>query len=91
MKGIINALEVAREHEMYQVFVPSSIAVFGPDVPTLVPQESALRPTTMYGVTKVVGDHVVSAPHSHRTSWSYPEVSFRFSEYSVLQGTVTWT
>ncbi len=55
--GLFNLLEVAREHELVRVFVPSSIAVFGPDTPCeCAPQKTILRPTTMYGVTKVAGE-----------------------------------
>lgn len=57
MDGLINVLEVAREMEMQQVMTPSSIAVFGPETPEdNTPQETILRPTTMYGVTKVAGE-----------------------------------
>jgi nucleoside-diphosphate-sugar epimerase len=42
---------------MKQVLVPSSIAVFGPETPQVnTPQETVLKPTTMYGVTKVAGE-----------------------------------
>ncbi|MEJ2209754.1 MAG: NAD-dependent epimerase/dehydratase family protein [Anaerolineae bacterium] len=57
MNGLYNVLEVARERELVRVFCPSSIAVFGPDTPQHnTPQETILRPTTMYGVTKVAGE-----------------------------------
>jgi len=57
MNGLINVLEVAREMKMKQVLVPSSIAVFGPGTPLdRAPQETVLKPTTMYGVTKVAGE-----------------------------------
>jgi len=57
MNGLYNILEVAREHKMARVICPSSIAVFGPDTPRVnTPQETVLRPTTMYGVTKVAGE-----------------------------------
>lgn len=57
MNGLINVLEVARELNMKQVLVPSSIAAFGPSTPRVnTPQETILRPTTMYGVTKVAGE-----------------------------------
>jgi len=55
--GVYNILEVARERGLERVFVPSSIAVFGPDTPCdCAPQKTILRPTTMYGVTKVAGE-----------------------------------
>jgi len=57
MNGTYNILEVARECEMTRVFVPSSIAAFGPETPREnTPQETILRPKTMYGVTKVAGE-----------------------------------
>ena len=55
--GLYNVLEIAREHELYRLFCPSSMAVFGPETPSdQTPQETVLRPTTMYGVTKVTGE-----------------------------------
>ena len=55
--GLYNVLEVARERELVRVFCPSSIAVFGPETPKEnTPQETVLRPTTMYGITKVTGE-----------------------------------
>lgn len=57
MNGLYNVLEVARRHQLSRVFIPSSIAVFGPDTPTVnTPQDTILRPTTMYGLTKVAGE-----------------------------------
>ena len=55
--GLVNIMDLAIEYEMAKVFVPSSIAVFGPETPTEnTPQETILRPTTMYGVSKVSGE-----------------------------------
>lgn len=57
MGGLYNVLEVARERRLARVFSPSSIAVFGPGTPPdPAPQAPPLRPTTMYGVTKVAGE-----------------------------------
>ena len=57
INGMYNILEIAREHEMTRVFVPSSIAAFGPETPRKnTPQETVLKPKTMYGVTKVAGE-----------------------------------
>ena len=57
MGGLYNVLEVARERHLVRVFSPSSIAAFGPETPAdPAPQAPPLRPTTMYGVTKVAGE-----------------------------------
>jgi nucleoside-diphosphate-sugar epimerase len=57
INGLYNLLEVARERKLDRVFCPSSIAVFGPQTPrNNTPQETILRPTTMYGVSKVAGE-----------------------------------
>ena len=55
--GMYNILEIARDFDMARVFVPSSIAAFGPETPRdNTPQETVLKPKTMYGVTKVAGE-----------------------------------
>ena len=57
MDGTYNVLETAREHNLVRVFCPSSIAAFGPETPRdNTPQETVLRPRTMYGLTKVAGE-----------------------------------
>lgn len=57
MDGLRYVLEAASQAQIPQVFWPSSIAVFGPDAPRdPAPQDGSLRPTTMYGVTKVAGE-----------------------------------
>ena len=55
--GLYKILEVARERKLTRVFYPSSIAAFGPDTPKdRTPQETVMRPATMYGITKVTGE-----------------------------------
>jgi nucleoside-diphosphate-sugar epimerase len=57
MDGTYNVLETAREHKLVRVFCPSSIAAFGPETPRdNTPQDTVLRPRTMYGLTKVAGE-----------------------------------
>ncbi len=57
MQGFYNVLEVARERELERVMWPSSIAAFGPDTPLEnTPNDTIMRPRTMYGVTKVAGE-----------------------------------
>lgn len=56
MGGLMNALEVSRELDL-QLFTPSSIGAFGPLTPKMdTPQDTIMRPTTMYGVNKVAGE-----------------------------------
>ncbi len=55
--GLYNIFELGRKFEIERIMVPSSIAVFGTDTPKEnTPNESILRPTTMYGVSKVAGE-----------------------------------
>lgn len=57
MDGTRNILDLAVEMKLGTVMIPSSIAVFGPETPRFhTPQETVLKPRTMYGVTKVCGE-----------------------------------
>jgi nucleoside-diphosphate-sugar epimerase len=56
MGTLHSVLEVAREQEC-AVFTPSSIGVFGHGTPKdLTPQDTIMRPNTIYGVTKVAAE-----------------------------------
>lgn len=55
--GLYNILELGREHNLDRIIFPSSIGVFGPETPKeMTPNETILRPKTMYGITKVTGE-----------------------------------
>ncbi len=57
LNGTFNILEVAREHNLVRIFCPSSIAVFGPEAQRIqTPNNTLLKPKTMYGLTKVAGE-----------------------------------
>jgi nucleoside-diphosphate-sugar epimerase len=57
MNGLKNVLDLGVEHELTRIFVPSSIAVWGAGAPLdMTPNETVLKPSTMYGVTKVAGE-----------------------------------
>ncbi|MCS7037819.1 MAG: NAD-dependent epimerase/dehydratase family protein [Saprospiraceae bacterium] len=58
MTSWLNVLKVSRERSITKVYYPSSIAVFGPDAPKEnTPQDAALVPTTVYGISKVAGEN----------------------------------
>ncbi len=55
--GLVNVLEIGRELKLEKVLIPSSIAVFGPETPRdNTPNETILKPKTMYGISKVHGE-----------------------------------
>lgn len=52
--GTFNILNQSLEHGINRVIIPSTIGVFGLETPrTNTPDITVLRPTTMYGITKV--------------------------------------
>lgn len=58
MKTFFNVLEASKLLGVQKVFFPSSIAVFGNDAPKInTPQDTALNPSTVYGISKVAGEH----------------------------------
>lgn len=55
--GFYYLLELGRKLDLTRIIIPSSIGVFGPEVPSKnAPNETVLRPTSMYGVTKVTDE-----------------------------------
>jgi threonine 3-dehydrogenase len=62
--GTWNVLEACRRAKVSRLIFTSSIAVFGPPpsgpLPDPTPDDTALHPTTMYGVTKVSGELLCS-------------------------------
>lgn len=58
MTALFNVLELAKEGKIKKVFWPSSIAVFGPDTPRVnTPQDTIIKPTTVYGISKLAGEN----------------------------------
>lgn len=56
MGALLNSLEIAKEHNC-SLFTPSSIGAFGDSTPKVsTPQDTLMRPSTMYGVCKVSGE-----------------------------------
>ncbi len=65
MEGLFNALEVSRKNGC-SLFVPSSIGAFGPETPhENTPQDTIMRPRSMYGVTKVSGELLCDYYYRH--------------------------
>ena len=57
MNGTMNILELGVKYKFERVFIPSSIAVWGEGINRdFTEQDSVLKPSTMYGVTKVAGE-----------------------------------
>lgn len=57
MNSLFNVLNLAKDGVIKQLFWPSSIAVFGPSTPVFdTPQHTTMEPTTVYGITKQVGE-----------------------------------
>lgn len=60
----MNSLEIARENSC-AVFTPSSIGAFGNNTPhDGTPQDTIMRPSTIYGVCKVTGELMSDYYHS---------------------------
>ncbi len=56
MDSMLNSLEIAKEIKG-AVFLPSSIGAFGPTTPMdNTPQDTLMRPTTVYGISKVAAE-----------------------------------
>jgi threonine 3-dehydrogenase len=57
INGLNNIFEVSRNLKLSKILVPSSIAIFGPTTPKInTPNETIMRPTTIYGISKVYSE-----------------------------------
>lgn len=56
LNGTYNVLEAARMFDVKSVMFISTLATFGRNVPSIVPNDAAQHPVNMYGVTKVCSE-----------------------------------
>lgn len=66
MNSLFNVLNLAKKGLIDKIFWPSSIAVFGPTTPSVnVEQNTIMEPTTVYGITKQVGERWCEYYHTN--------------------------
>lgn len=66
INSLFNVLDLAKTGLIKKVFWPSSIAVFGTTTPKLnTPQHTVTEPTTVYGMTKLIGERLCEYYHDH--------------------------
>ena len=64
MGALLNSLNIAQEYKC-SIFTPSSIGAFGENTPHYkTPQDTVMRPNTIYGVCKVTGEMLSDYYHS---------------------------
>jgi len=73
--GLRTLIAVGQSHGVDTVVVPSSIAVYGSETPPDPAERTVLAPTTMYGVTKVVTEHL-GRYYSRRTDLDVRGIRF---------------
>jgi len=65
MNSLFNILDLAKDKIIDKIFWPSSIAVFGPDTPKMnTPQNTVIKPTTVYGISKLAGENWCAYYHN---------------------------
>lgn len=66
VNSLFHVLNLAKEGIIERIFWPSSIAVFGPTTPQVnTPQHTTMEPTTVYGITKQVGERWCEYYHNN--------------------------
>ncbi|MBI4182675.1 MAG: NAD(P)-dependent oxidoreductase [Proteobacteria bacterium] len=66
IRGTMNVFEAARAADVTRVVFPSSSATYGAGAPSPLSEDVALRPTSVYGATKVAGEAILNAYAAER-------------------------
>lgn len=75
-RGLLHVLDAARDGLIEQVFFPSTIAVFGANVPQdHTPDDAPLNPSTVYGMSKAAGENWCAYYHQR---WGVDVRSLRY-------------
>lgn len=74
--GTANMLEIARVHDAKRFVYCSSTSAYGPTPPAPVPEDVPLRPSTVYGASKVAGEQLVA---TYATQYGLNGTSLRLS------------
>lgn len=80
LNGTFHVLEAARLFNVGSLIFTSSIATYGATAPPVVNEDTAQRPTTMYGVTKIAAERLGDFYHRRYG------VNFRCVRYPLIVG-----
>jgi UDP-glucuronate 4-epimerase len=75
--GTANVLEVARVHKTTRFVYCSSTSAYGPTPPGPVPEDVTMRPSTVYGASKVASEQLISTyPSQYGLNGTSPRLSW---------------
>lgn len=87
--GTQNLFEIARDSRAFSIFLPSSIAVYGPEgvmVGRGTPESVITRPTSSYGIQKIYAELTGEVRDSSFMKCSYGVVSITGASLASISG-----